>query len=139
MVINEQAAKRDLSVSSQGVGMPFHGRSTLLHRSHSHRKRRARLKACKSLIPRPPNFFGAQILFQFTRHLPPFASSSAAHKKFLLILSNLFTSHLSAGKVVRKYVAVDVMTELTSSSLPFLFSSFPFHPFKRPCALSSSG
>ena len=133
------AANKLLSTESQGVGVPFHGLSSELHSNHYHCNRRALLKAARSLMPRPPYSCGVQIFFQLTKHSPPVASSSGAQRKLRLSLSNFLTIHFSAGKAVRKYVAVAVATLLIRMSRPLRVIIFPFPPFSLATTLSNSG
>jgi hypothetical protein len=81
------ALKRAKSVASIGSSMPFHGRSGLDHWSQSHLTRNARLKACSSMISKPPYSIGLATVLHATLHFPPVNSLVPAHRKRLLILS----------------------------------------------------
>jgi hypothetical protein len=71
-----------------------------------------------SLTLSPPYIVGAQILCQLTKHFPPEASSSRVQRKFCRSLLKILIIHFSAGKIVRKYVAMEVITLFMSVSLP---------------------
>jgi hypothetical protein len=93
-----------------------------------------------SLMPSPPYLTGAHIFFQLTKHFPPETLSSlGAQRKERLKVLNLFSSQGSGLKMVKKYVAVAVVTLLIKVTHPLWFRNFPFHPLRRPIALSTRG
>jgi hypothetical protein len=98
-----QASKISLYMASQGTTIPFRGRSEGSRWKHNHRGRRDLLKVVMSLRSKPPYFLRAQTLLQFTKHCPPFASSSSLHIKPHLNISIFLMNHLFVGKEARSW------------------------------------
>lgn len=121
--------KRVLSVLSCIFNSFFQGLSVWSHWCHSQRSRRALLNLPRSLIPKPPHFFGLKHVCQLTRQCSPLTLSGSwpFHKKLVRNLSIFAIAHLFSLNTIMKYVGMAVSTVLTSSSLPgYVMKSF-FH------------
>jgi hypothetical protein len=66
-VTSVEQKKSCLSMRSEILSKCFHGLSLWSQLCHSHLRRRALLNLFRSLIPRPPNFFGLMQVAQLTK------------------------------------------------------------------------
>lgn len=131
MVTIVAALKRALLVTSHGSSDPTQGLSGFFHANHSHLRRSARLNRCISWMPRPPLAIGEQTVGKFTLHLPPVSSSSCAHRKRRRVLSTSLKNLFGTLRTEIANVGSGERTQRTSTCLPAIVMSLPFHPASR--------